>query len=140
MRLHPEKGYRILESIQFLEMAREIVLNHQERYDGTGYPGGKKGTEIPLGARIFTVVDTLDAMTSNRPYRDGLSYQRAREELIKYSDRQFDPKVVEAFCGIPPERWEEARNKVGDHVASRAQSRMDLVPASGPLEHQPKED
>ncbi len=123
MRLHPEKGYRILENISFLETAREIVLNHQERWDGSGYPLGKKGDEIPLGARIFAVVDTLDAMTSNRPYRDELPYERAREELRRYAGRQFDPDVVEAFCRIPPERWEDERRRTQEHVAARAQSR-----------------
>ena len=112
MKQHPEKGYRILENIRFLEMAREIVMAHQEKFDGTGYPKGSQGEEIPLGARIFSVVDTFDAMTSNRPYRNALPYEKARKELQQFSGTQFDPKVVEAFCSIAPERWTEEREKI----------------------------
>ncbi len=112
MKQHPEKGYRILENIRFLKMAREIVMAHQEKFDGTGYPKGSQGEEIPLGARIFSVVDTFDAMTSNRPYRGALSYEKARKELQQFSGTQFDPKVVEAFCNIAPERWAEEREKI----------------------------
>jgi len=112
MKQHPEKGHRILVNIQFLEMAREIVLAHQEKFDGTGYPKGMQGNEIPLGARIFSVVDTFDAMTSDRPYRKALPYERARKELQQFSGTQFDPEVVEAFCSIAPERWTREREKI----------------------------
>src|SRR5258705_5428000 len=105
MRRHPEIGYRILSGIKFLEPSLPIVIAHQERFDGSGYPRGLKGEEIPLGARIFAVVDTLDAMTSDRPYRAALGYETAREEIIRNSGVQFDPRVVEDFLSIPPEEW-----------------------------------
>jgi putative nucleotidyltransferase with HDIG domain len=123
MRTHPEKGYRILGNIDFLATAREIVLHHQERWDGTGYPTRKKGEQIPLGARIFAVADTFDAMTSDRPYRKALPYERAREELVRFSGIQFDPEVVRVFCEIPPERWDEERRKILAEIAARTQVR-----------------
>lgn len=97
MRSHAEKGYLMLRDIAFLKEAAEIVYSHQERYDGSGYPRGLKGDEIPLGARIFAVADTLDAMTSDRPYRRGLAFKDAIEEVRRYSGTQFDPVMVEAF-------------------------------------------
>ncbi|MBI2371233.1 MAG: GAF domain-containing protein [Deltaproteobacteria bacterium] len=105
MRTHPDLGYQMLKGIKFLSMAREIVWSHQEKYDGTGYPRSLRGEEIPLGARIFAVADTLDAMTHDRPYRKALSYAAARAEMIKCSGTQFDPKAVEAFLSIPEEEW-----------------------------------
>jgi putative nucleotidyltransferase with HDIG domain len=111
MRKHPELGFQILKGIPFLEDARQIVLSHQERWDGTGYPRGLRGEEIPLGARIFAVVDTLDAMTSDRCYRKALPFSAAREEMIRCSGTQFDPRVVEAFLSIPEEQWTELRRK-----------------------------
>ena len=100
MRKHPEVGHQILQSIGFLNQAAEIVLAHQERWDGGGYPRKLKGAEIPLGARIFAIADTLDAMTSDRPYRKGVSYEEARAEIARCSGTQFDPACVEAFLSI----------------------------------------
>jgi len=88
------------------------VLCHQERFDGSGYPRGLRGEEIPVGARIFAVVDTFDAMTSDRPYRAALSIAAAREEILRWSGRQFDPHVVTAFLSIDAERWQEIRERV----------------------------
>ena len=105
MKLHPGIGHRILSGILFLEKSLPIVLSHQERYDGSGYPRRLKGEEIPLGARIFAVVDMLDAVTSDRPYRKALTYRDAREEIIRNAGIQFDPKIVEVFLSIPPEEW-----------------------------------
>jgi putative nucleotidyltransferase with HDIG domain len=119
MRKHPEIGYRILHGINFLENSRQIVLSHQERFDGTGYPRGLKGEQIPLGARIFCVADTLDAMTSDRPYRKALTYEIARAEIEKYSGVQFDPKVVAVFLKIPREHWTRIQQKVLEDVAAR---------------------
>ncbi len=124
MRKHPEIGYRILQGINFLEAAREVVLSHQESYDGSGYPRGLKGKEIPLGARIFAVVDTLDAMTSDRPYRRALTHQAARDEILKYSGTQFDPDVVKAFLDIPDREWTEVHRKVMQDVMARSQARF----------------
>ncbi len=119
MRKHPEIGYRILHGIQFLESARQIVLSHQERYDGTGYPRGLKGDQIPIGARIFCVADTLDAMTSDRPYRKALPYETARAEIEKYSGTQFDPSVVRVFLDISREDWFRIQQKVLEGVVAR---------------------
>ncbi|MFB3922204.1 MAG: HD domain-containing phosphohydrolase [Terriglobia bacterium] len=109
MQAHVRIGYDVVCRIAFLAGAAEIVLTHQERWDGTGYPQGLTGEEIPLGARIFAVADTLDAMTSDRPYRRALSCQEARDEIRRESGRQFDPAVVQAFLAIPEETWEEIR-------------------------------
>ncbi|HEU4400808.1 MAG TPA: HD domain-containing phosphohydrolase [Candidatus Polarisedimenticolia bacterium] len=124
MRKHPEIGYRILEGIHFLEAARQVVLCHQERFDGTGYPRGLKGQEIPLGARVFSVVDTLDAMTSDRCYRKALPYETARAEIIRYSGTQFDPDVVAVFLEIPPEEWTGIHQRVLAEVSSRGSARF----------------
>jgi HD-GYP domain-containing protein (c-di-GMP phosphodiesterase class II) len=112
MKRHPEMGYRMLQHIHFLEPALDIVLSHQERWDGSGYPRGLRGEEIPLGARIFAVVDTFDAMTSDRPYRPALSIQAAREEVARFAGIQFDPKIAEVFLSIPDETWRAIRERV----------------------------
>ena len=116
MRQHPEMGYRMLQHIAFLQPALDIVFSHQERYDGTGYPRGLKGEEIPLGARIFAVVDTFDAMTSNRPYRAALTIQDARDEILEFAGTQFDPKVAEAFLSIDADNWRQIRKRVHEET------------------------
>ena len=95
----------MLERIPFLKEAAEIVLSHQECYDGSGYPRKLKGEQIPLGARIFAVADTLDAMISDRPYRKALPITVAREEIQRNAGTQFDPKVVEVFLSMPDSLW-----------------------------------
>ena len=105
MRRHCEIGYAVLERIPFLKEAAEIVLAHQECYDGSGYPRGLKGEQIPLGARIFAVADTLDAMISDRPYRKALPISAARDEIQRFSGTQFDPRVVEVFLSHPNKVW-----------------------------------
>ena len=112
MRRHPELGYRMLKDISFLQSCLNIVLSHQERYDGTGYPRGLKGEQIPLGARIFAVVDTFDAMTSDRPYRPAVSISEARDEIRCWSNTQFDPNVAEAFLTIEESAWHRIRDDV----------------------------
>jgi diguanylate cyclase (GGDEF)-like protein len=97
IRRHSEMGYEILKGIDFLRGAAEIVWAHHERYDGDGYPRGLAGEEIPLGARVFGVVDAFDAMTSRRPYRQAISRERAAIEIARNSGTQFDPQVVDAF-------------------------------------------
>ncbi|MFQ5876782.1 MAG: HD domain-containing phosphohydrolase [Acidobacteriota bacterium] len=118
MRKHPEIGYQILQGIKFLEKARPIVLSHQERYDGTGYPRGLRGEEIPLGARIFAVADTLDAMTSDRVYRKALPYETARAEIERFSGIQFDPRIVKIFLEIPEEGWARIQQQILAEVAA----------------------
>ncbi|HVB56262.1 MAG TPA: HD domain-containing phosphohydrolase [Candidatus Acidoferrales bacterium] len=114
MRRHCDIGYAVLERIPFLKEAAEIVLAHQECYDGSGYPRGLRGDQIPLGARIFAVADTLDAMISDRPYRKALPISTAREEILRYSGRQFDPCVVKIFLAQPERIWLELHEKAGD--------------------------
>lgn len=97
MRSHPQRGHDIINNIPFMKEAADIVLCHEERYDGSGYPKGLKGEAIPLGARLFAVIDTLDAITSDRPYRKAQSFDTAKAEIIKLSGHQFDPRAVEAF-------------------------------------------
>jgi putative nucleotidyltransferase with HDIG domain len=113
MRKHCEIGYNMLIRIPFLRDAAEIVLAHQEFFDGSGYPRGLKGEQIPLGARIFTIADSLDAMISDRPYRKALPLSHAREEIRRCSGTQFDPQVVEVFLSIPEEHWLELRQNLG---------------------------
>ncbi len=100
MRKHPSIGYDIVNRIKFLREAAEIVLAHHERFDGSGYPHGLKGENIPLGARLFAVVDVYDALTSIRPYRTPMSHEEALAEIRKGSGSHFDPRVVEAFLTI----------------------------------------
>lgn len=109
MKTHPEVGYKILHKIEFLEDPSQIVLHHHERFDGSGYPAGLKDADIPVGSRIFAVADTVDAMTSERPYRAALSFEDASNELTKYSGIQFDPQVVEAFHSVPLDFWKQKR-------------------------------
>ncbi len=127
MKKHPEMGYRMLQHIPFLKPALEIVLCHQERWDGSGYPRGLRGERIPLGARIFAVVDTFDAMTSDRPYRPALSIAQAIEEVRRFAGSQFDPRVAEAFLAIAPQRWQQIRDRVHRQVRElEAHVRRDL--------------
>ncbi|MBI1738958.1 MAG: response regulator [Acidobacteria bacterium] len=111
---HSEIGYAVLKRIPFLKEAAEIVLAHQERFDGSGYPRGLKGDQIPLGARIFAIADTLDAMISDRPYRRALSLAEAHEEIAKFAGSQFDPKAVEVFRTLPDRVWQELRENIGE--------------------------
>jgi putative nucleotidyltransferase with HDIG domain len=97
---HCENGAKILDSIDFPWKIRPIVIHHHERYDGKGYPSGLKGREIPIGARILSVVDAFAAMTANRPYRRSLTKEEAIQELHKNVGTQFDPEVVEIFTGV----------------------------------------
>ncbi|MBI3406085.1 MAG: response regulator [Acidobacteria bacterium] len=114
MRKHCEIGYQVLEKIPFLKDASDIVLSHQEHFDGSGYPRGIQGEAIPLGARIFAVADTLDAMISDRPYRSALPLSAAKAEIQRCAGSQFDPKVVDVFLAMPDELWGQLRENVGE--------------------------
>ena len=111
MRRHVIVGYEIIRGIEFLEEAAQIVRHHHERWDGGGYPDGLAGEEIPLAARIFSVVDTLDAMTTDRPYRPGVSLARARSEIAAKAGSQFDPAVVARLDQVPDETLERIRTE-----------------------------
>jgi putative nucleotidyltransferase with HDIG domain len=113
MRTHCDIGYNMVTRIPFLREAAEIVLSHQEFFDGTGYPRGLSGEQIPLGARIFAVADALDAMISDRPYRRALPLSHARDEIKRCSGTQFDPAVVKVFLSMPGTLWNELRENIG---------------------------
>jgi len=111
MREHPLHGQQILRGIEFLKGAAKVVAQHHEKWDGSGYPLGLKAEEIDICARIFSVADAFDAITSDRVYRQGRSYEVAAKELNEWAGRQFDPKVVEAFHRVPQEDWVELRRR-----------------------------
>ncbi|HLI62173.1 MAG TPA: HD domain-containing phosphohydrolase [Terriglobales bacterium] len=119
MQEHAFLGYHMLRKIPFLQEAADIVYCHQERYDGSGYPRGLKGDQIPLGARIFAVADTFDAMTSDRPYRAAQSISSGRREIERNSGKQFDPEVVKVFLGIPEHIWTDLRTEIESQTAQR---------------------
>ncbi len=123
MKEHAYLGYKIVSKIPFLTQASEIVYAHQEWFDGTGYPRKLKGEDIPLGARIFSIADTLDAMTSDRPYRRAKTFEEARQEIKKWSGRQFDPEIVKAFLEMPDDIWEDLRRDINERSVN--------VPAAG---------
>lgn len=115
---HPLIGFEMLEEFEFLKKAAQVVLFHHERYDGTGYPFGLENGEIPLEARIFALVDTLDVITSDRPYRIGKSFEKAYREIEKARGIQFDPSLVDVFLSIPKEKWAniKAKTKVNHYI------------------------
>jgi response regulator RpfG family c-di-GMP phosphodiesterase len=105
MRLHPHTGWNMIEKIPFLKEPAEIVLSHQERWDGEGYPRQLAGEAIPLGARIFAVADAFDALMNDRPYRKGTTFAEARKEVARCAGTQFDPRCVAAFLSIDEATW-----------------------------------
>jgi HD-GYP domain-containing protein (c-di-GMP phosphodiesterase class II) len=106
---HPLLGFKLIEEFSFLKKPAEVVLYHHERFDGLGYPYGLVGEQIPLEARLFSIADTVDAITSDRPYREGRGFEAARREVELHSGSQFDPQLVEVFLSIAPERWQRAK-------------------------------
>ena len=122
MRRHPQIGHDMIHEIGFLSGAAVIVLAHHERFDGKGYPKGLAADEIPLGARIFVLADTFDAMTSNRPYRKALTSEASREEIIRCSGTQFDPRCVQGFLlawdRIVEIRWANQDEESAHHAAA----------------------
>jgi putative nucleotidyltransferase with HDIG domain len=126
MREHCARGYQMLRKIPFLQEAAEIVYSHQEHYDGSGYPRGLKGEQIPLGARIFAVADTLDAVTSDRPYRKAATFAQARQEIKRCAGTQFDPKVVEVYLSLPDQLWEDLRAEITQQAKRLAPSKPEV--------------
>lgn len=120
MRKHPEVGFNMIAPIPFLAIPAQIVLSHQERYDGQGYPRKLRGEEIHIGARIFAIADTLDAMTSDRPYRKGTTFANAIAEIARCSGTQFDPEAVRAFLDI----GEQGLIKIRDDMTARKKAKQ----------------
>ena len=112
MKEHAYHGYQIVKKIPFLAEVAEIVYSHQEWFNGEGYPRHLRGEEIPLGARIFSVADTFDAITSDRPYRPAQTAQAARAEIDKFSGRQFDPEIVKVFLEMSDKIWDDLRKEI----------------------------
>jgi response regulator RpfG family c-di-GMP phosphodiesterase len=117
MKKHPAKGEQMVRLIGLPDASALIVGQHHEQWNGAGYPLGLKEEEISIGARVFSVVDTFDAITSDRCYRRGQPYQVALDELLKYSGTQFDPEVVQAFIRIDPNEWVQLRNNCPSETA-----------------------
>ncbi len=122
MKEHCFRGYQMLRKIPFLAEAAEIVYSHQEKWDGTGYPRGLKGEQIPLGARLFSIADTLDAIMSDRPYRKAQPFSAARDEIVLWSGRQFDPEAVKIFLSIPESIWHDVRKEIDLQISQFAYS------------------
>ncbi len=122
MREHCYLGYKLVQKIPVLREAAEIVYSHQEHFDGNGYPRRLKAEQIPLGARIFSVADTFDAITNDRVYRKAKSIMEARKEIQAWSGRQFDPDVVVAFQQMPDELFEELRRAISAQADPMAYS------------------
>lgn len=135
MREHCERGYEMVRKIPFLREAAEIVYSHQERFDGEGYPRRLQGDQIPLGARIFAIADTLDAMTSDRPYRRGTSFAAAAREIVRCAGQQFDPTIVEVFCTLPLDTWCQLRSE-----SCRATSEGPPIPWGRGAVAEPRQD
>jgi ribonuclease P protein subunit RPR2 len=112
MERHPVIGFEILRDVTFLGEAKAVVRSHHERWDGHGYPDGLAGEAIPLAARVFAVADTLDALTTDRPYRPGSSFAQAREIISSGAGSQFDPSIVEVFLAIPEATLEAIRTRL----------------------------
>lgn len=119
MKQHAEIGYDLVKRIPFLAEAAEIVWAHHERWDGSGYPRGLKGTDIPLGARIFAVADTVDAMTSDRPYRSALSFEEAQKEIRTRAGRRYDFQVASAFLTVEIDEWKTIHHSVEQSSTTR---------------------
>jgi putative nucleotidyltransferase with HDIG domain len=110
VRRHPEVGTEILRHIDFLDEAKAVVRHHHERWDGAGYPDGLAGEAIPLTARVFALADTLDALTSERPYRSAISFAEARRLIRAAAGAQFDPEIVAAYATVPDEAFARIRD------------------------------
>jgi putative nucleotidyltransferase with HDIG domain len=112
MRQHCVHGYQMVKNIPSLAEVCETAHSHHERYDGSGYPQGLRGQEIPLAARIVAVADSLDAIISDLPYRRARSLAKARKEIHTWAGRQFDPEIVEVFLKMPDDIWEDLRKNI----------------------------
>jgi putative nucleotidyltransferase with HDIG domain len=112
VRKHPEIGSEILRHIDFLDEAKAVVRHHHERWDGGGYPDGLAGEAIPIHARVFALADTLDALTSVRPYRPAVAWAKARRVILAQSGTQFDPAIVAAYESVPDEAFARIRDGI----------------------------
>jgi HD-GYP domain-containing protein (c-di-GMP phosphodiesterase class II) len=114
IKMHPVLGWEMLSRVAGAADEAEIVYCHHEHFDGSGYPRGLKQDEIPIGARVFALADTMDAIVSNRPYRGGQPLSAARQEIARGSGSQFEPDIVRAFERIPDEQLEAVQYRFKD--------------------------
>src|SRR5437879_4625698 len=131
MQRHAQIGYDLVKGIPFLADAAEIIFAHHERSDGSGYPRGLKTEEIPVGARIFAVVDTFDAMTSDRPYRRALPFKASQEVIERGAGKQYDTQTAEAFLSVPDEVWNAIRRETASSHAYGMATARDIHALSG---------
>lgn len=129
IRSHPVLGFRMLRRIPCFAQAAELAYCHHERWDGTGYPRGLRGEEIPLAARLFAVADVFDALTSDRPYRTALTFEQAAAEIARGRGTHFDPKVVDAFLRVPIAEWAQIRRDLSGSPSSPARLKLNSRPA-----------
>ena len=120
MQQHSSIGYEMLRHNPLLTDAAEIVLTHHERYNGSGYPMGLRGDDIPLGARICAITDTFDAITSIRPYRSPMSFEEACGYINSERGRHFDPHIVDMFTALPASHWQEVQRVASSSTALAA--------------------
>jgi len=125
MQQHVQIGFELVKGIPFLADAAEIILTHHERHDGSGYPRGLKAEKILLGARIFAVADSFDAITSDRPYRRASSFEAGRETIRRKAGELFDPRVVGVFLNIPAETWSTIAKDQRQKAALQSRLRLD---------------
>jgi HD-GYP domain-containing protein (c-di-GMP phosphodiesterase class II) len=109
IRLHPALGYGLIKEIKLVRVVGDVILHHHEHFDGSGYPHGLKGDRIPLEARLFALADALDAITAHRPYRRARDFRAAQKEIAHHAGTQFDPRLVDAFLRLKPEKWEKIK-------------------------------
>jgi len=121
VRLHPALGYGLIREIKLVPEIGNIILYHHERFDGTGYPRGLAGEDIPREARIFAVADALDAITAHRPYRKPRDMSAARKEIVRNSGSHFDPRAVDAFCSLDLREWEKIRYETTKQIPLTAE-------------------
>jgi cyclic di-GMP phosphodiesterase len=133
MQRHVQIGYDRVKGIPFLADAAEIILAHHERCDGSGYPRDLKTEEITVGARIFAIADTLDAMTSDRPYRRALPFQASREVIERGAGKLYDSRAARIFLSIPGETWEVIRRETTSIQAFAFATASDIQAPSKPV-------
>jgi len=126
VRLHPLLGFRLISQIEFLRGSSDVILYHHERYDGRGCPHGLRGKQIPLAARIFSVIDTMDAMLHDRSYRDALSYSELIEELERNAGTQFDPQIVAKFAEVSQEEWQRIDQAHAARYSRKAAAKQEV--------------
>jgi putative nucleotidyltransferase with HDIG domain len=134
LQVHPIAGERIIQRMGFLQEEAKLIRHHHEHWNGRGYPDGLRGNQIPFGARLFAVADTLDAMTSNRCYRAALTLTDARKEIAACAGAQFDPEVARAFATVAPETWLALREQAdaSAHAATIPEFNRDSLPDFSP--------